>query len=44
MKKLNGLYFITDESLIPENNYFNVIDSVLRHKPQFIQLRAKIVE
>jgi len=44
MKKLNGLYFITDESLIPENNYFNVIDSVLRHKPQFIQLRAKNVE
>ena len=44
MKKLNGLYFITDESLIPENNYFNVIDSVLRHKPQFIQLRAKNVD
>ena len=44
MKKLNGLYFITDESLIPENTYFNVIDSVLRHKPQFIQLRAKNVE
>ena len=44
MKKLNGLYFITDESLISENNYFNVIDSVLRHKPQFIQLRAKNVE
>ena len=44
MNKLNGLYFITDESLIPENNYFNVIDSVLRHKPQFIQLRAKNVD
>lgn len=44
MKKLNGLYFITDESLIPENNYFNVIDSVLRHKPQFVQLRAKNVD
>jgi len=44
MKKLNGLYFITDESLISENNYFNVIDSVLRHKPQFIQLRAKNVD
>jgi thiamine-phosphate diphosphorylase len=44
MEKLNGLYFITDESLIPENNYFNVIDSVLRHKPQFIQLRAKNVD
>ncbi|MDG2006063.1 MAG: thiamine phosphate synthase [Thermodesulfobacteriota bacteirum] len=44
MEKLNGLYFITDESLISENNYFNVIDSVLRHKPQFIQLRAKNVD
>ena len=44
MNKLNGLYFITDESLIPENNYFNVRDSVLRHKPQFIQLRAKNVD
>ena len=44
MKKLNGLYLITDESLIPEDNYFHVIESVLRHKPQFIQLRAKNID
>lgn len=41
MKKLGGLYVITDENLINSENYFDIIDSVLKHKPTFVQLRAK---
>lgn len=41
MKKFGGLYVITDENLINSENYFDIIDSVLKHKPTFVQLRAK---
>ena len=41
MCKSKKLYVITDESLIDKKNYFNIIDSVLSNKPEFIQLRIK---
>ena len=41
MCKSKKLYVITDESLIDKKNYFNIIDSVLSNKPEFIQLRMK---
>lgn len=41
MKKFKGLYVITDESLISRDTYFEVIDSVLSCRPEFIQFRAK---
>ena len=41
MKDFSGLYVITDENLINQKNYFDIINSVLIHKPTFIQLRIK---
>ncbi len=41
MKDFSGLYVITDENLINQENYFDIINSVLIHKPTFIQLRIK---
>ena len=41
MKDFSGLYVITDENLINQENYFDIINSVLIHKPTFIQLRVK---
>ena len=41
MKKFNGIYLITDETLISQEDYSGIIDSVLKHKPEFIQLRVK---
>jgi len=41
MKKFNGIYLITDEGLISQEDYSEIIDSVLKHKPEFIQLRVK---
>jgi len=44
MKDISGLYLITDESLINKEDYFNIIHSVLIHRPKFIQLRAKDID
>ena len=44
MKDISGLYLITDESLINKEDYFAIIDSVLIHRPKFIQLRAKDID
>jgi thiamine-phosphate pyrophosphorylase len=41
MKKFNGIYLITDETLISQEDYSGIIESVLKHKPEFIQLRVK---
>ena len=41
MKDLRGLYLITDESLINQNRYFEIIESVLSLKPNIFQLRIK---
>ena len=41
MKNLKGLYLITDESLIKQENYFDIIASVIKVKPKLIQFRAK---
>tara|TARA_B100000686_G_C16797130_1_gene983236 strand:- start:2676 stop:3308 length:633 start_codon:yes stop_codon:yes gene_type:complete len=41
MKKLDGLYLITDESLINQEQYFETIESVLRVGPALLQLRIK---
>ena len=41
MKTLRGLYLITDESLIDQNRYFEIIESVLNLGPNLLQLRIK---
>ena len=40
-KNLQGLYLITDESLIDQNRYFEIIESLLELKPSILQLRIK---
>ena len=41
MKKIEGLYVITDESLINQEEYFDIIESVLATRPNLLQLRIK---
>ena len=40
-KNLQGLYLITDESLIDQNRYFEIIESLLELRPSILQLRIK---
>ena len=41
MRNLRSLYLITDEFLIDQNRYFEIIESILRLKPNVLQLRIK---